>query len=130
MLNFCELLRYPLTLKKFFLDSKNPHSQKIWTFSTKCAIISSIILCESMVIGMDIWEVLKRETPTRVDEINLALQNCIDTIENTRVLLQDKSNKYADRDNDDKAMEYILNKKSPKLGQRREYEQQTLQMFL
>lgn len=31
---------------------------------------------------------------------------------------------------DDKATEYILNKKSPKLGQHREYEQQTLQMFL
>lgn len=60
---------------------------------------------------MDIWEVLKRETPTRVDEINLALQNCIDTIENTRVLLQDKSNKYADRDNDDKAMELLAVRK-------------------
>lgn len=51
-----------------------------------------------MVTGMDIWEVLKRETPTCVDEINLALQNCIDTIENTKNLLQDKSIKYMNMD--------------------------------
>lgn len=31
---------------------------------------------------------------------------------------------------DDKATEFILNKKSPELGQHREYKQQTLQMFL
>ena len=54
-----------------------------------------------------VWEILKRETPTRVDEINVALQNCIDTIENTRALLQDKSIKYMNLEKSQEAIELI-----------------------
>lgn len=53
------------------------------------------------------WKVLKQETPTRVDEINIALQNCIDTIENTKNLLQDKSIKYMNLDKHKEAIELI-----------------------
>lgn len=53
------------------------------------------------------WKILKRETPTRVDEINIALQNCIDAIENTRVLLSDKSKKYMDLEKSQEAIELI-----------------------
>lgn len=53
------------------------------------------------------WKILKRETPTRVDEINIALQNCIDTIENTKNLLQDKSIKYMNLDKHKEAIELI-----------------------
>lgn len=53
---------------------------------------------------MEIWEILRRETPTRVDEINSALQNCIDTIENTRVLLQDKVIKYTNLEKNKEAI--------------------------
>ena len=56
---------------------------------------------------MELWEILKRETPTCVDEINLALQNCIDTIENTRALLQDKSIKYMNLEKNQEAIELI-----------------------
>lgn len=52
-----------------------------------------------------VWEILKRETPTRVDEINIALQNCIDTIENTKNLLQDKSIKYWNMDKSSEVIE-------------------------
>ena len=54
-----------------------------------------------------VWEILKRETPTRVDEINIALQNCIDTIESTKNLLQDKSIKYMNLDKHKEAIELI-----------------------
>lgn len=53
------------------------------------------------------WEILKREAPTRYDEINLALQNCADAIENTRVLLSDKSKKYMDLEKSQEAIELI-----------------------
>ena len=59
-----------------------------------------------------VWEILKRETPTRVDEINSALQNCIDIIENTRVLLQDKSIKYMNLEKSQEAIELIKVKKT------------------
>ena len=52
-----------------------------------------------------VWEILKRETPTRVDEINIALQNCIDTIENTKNLLQDKSIEYWNMDKSSEVIE-------------------------
>ena len=54
---------------------------------------------------MEIWEILKRETPTRVDEINIALQNCIDSIENTKNLLQSKSIKYWNMDKTSEVIE-------------------------
>lgn len=54
-----------------------------------------------------VWEILKRETPTRVDEINMALQNCIDAIENTRALLYDKSIKYMNLEKSQEAIELI-----------------------
>ena len=52
-----------------------------------------------------VWEILKRETPTRVDEINIALQNCIDTIENTKNLLKDKSIEYWNMDKSSEVIE-------------------------
>lgn len=52
-----------------------------------------------------VWEILKREAPTRVDEINIALQNCIDTIENTKNLLQDKSIEYWNMDKSSEVIE-------------------------
>ena len=56
---------------------------------------------------MELWEILKRETPTCVDEINLALQSCIDVIENARVLLSDKTKKYMDLEKSQRAIELI-----------------------
>ena len=52
-----------------------------------------------------VWEILKRGTPTRVDEINIALQNCIDTIENTKNLLKDKSIEYWNMDKSSEVIE-------------------------
>ena len=54
-----------------------------------------------------VWEILKRETPTRVDKINIALQNCIDTIENTKNLLKDESVKYMNLDKHKEAIELM-----------------------
>lgn len=56
---------------------------------------------------MEIWEVLKREMPTSADEINLAIQNCIDTIENARVLLSNKSKSYIDLQKTQEAIEMV-----------------------
>ena len=55
----------------------------------------------------NVWDVLQKEVPTRIDELILSLDTCVTNITAIRALLSSKAQKYDKLDQFDEAMQVM-----------------------